>query len=58
MPKHPENRGERNPLASRRLRRELLKNRFVPKKEKPRSLEPEKTLPPASSPSEQKNAVQ
>jgi hypothetical protein len=37
MSKQPEYKGERNPLASRRLKRELLKDRFVPKKkaEKP-----------------------
>jgi hypothetical protein len=32
MTKHPEKQGERNPLTSRKLRRELMKNRFVPKK--------------------------
>lgn len=29
---HPEHRGERNPLTSRKLRQRLRENRFVPKK--------------------------
>ena len=34
MTDHPEKRGDRNPLTSRKLRSNLLKNRFVPKKSK------------------------
>lgn len=29
---HPENRGDRNPLTSRKLKERLRQNRFVPKK--------------------------
>jgi hypothetical protein len=32
---NPENRSDRSPLASRRLKRELMKNRFVPHKKTP-----------------------
>jgi hypothetical protein len=31
-PVHPENRGDRNPLKSKRLKREAMKKEFVPKK--------------------------
>lgn len=50
MAKHPEHRGDRNPLASRKLKQQLQKNRFVPKK-KPveeknsKSPDPEKSDP-------------
>lgn len=47
-PVHPENRGERNPLKSKRLKRELIKKEFVPKPNmKPRAGGADINLPPA-----------
>jgi len=54
MAKHPENRGDRNPLASRKLKQRLQKNRFVPKKKvveekNSKSSDPEKADPSATA---------
>lgn len=50
---HPEHRGERNPLTSRKLKERLRKNRFVPNK-LDKSIAPKKgpdiDLPPGNKP--------
>lgn len=50
---HPENRGDRNPLTSRKLKQRLRQNRFVPKK-LDKSMMPKAgtdiDLPPGSKP--------
>lgn len=49
--KSPENRGDRNPLTSRKLRRRLQEGRFVPKKQGASSRAgTEVNLPPAPKP--------
>jgi hypothetical protein len=49
MATHPEKKGDRNPLTSRKLRENLLKNRFVPKKKQEKSVaEPAPTPGPVN----------
>lgn len=47
---HPELRGDRNPLTSRKLKERLTKNRFVPKKNATPRTAPEINLPAGTKP--------